>query len=112
MEEGEEVASVIPTMYRWISTSRITAPVEGTEEAPEKTMALSLCVPIAALPEPEDSGDVGEKTTQSIPLPTPRCDVEGCESLRKYRLVKDWAKGACGMPHLKALETQFATMAH
>lgn len=112
MEEGEEVVSVVPTMYRWISTSRTTAPVEGTQEAPETTMALSLCVPIAALPQPEALGGADEKTTQSLPPPRPRCDVEGCEALRKYRLVKDWEKGACGMPHLKALETQFATMAH
>lgn len=32
------------------------------------------------------------------------CAIEGCGNARKYRLVKDWKVGACGLPHLKALE--------
>ncbi|KAF8514005.1 hypothetical protein BU17DRAFT_52869 [Hysterangium stoloniferum] len=31
------------------------------------------------------------------------CDVRGCREKRKYRLVGDFTKGACGMPHLKLL---------
>jgi Ino eighty subunit 2 len=33
-----------------------------------------------------------------------RCDVPGCQEGRKYRLVRDWERGACGMGHLKVLE--------
>ena len=34
----------------------------------------------------------------------PECDVQGCFRTRKYKLVKDWTMGACGMGHLKMLE--------
>lgn len=110
MEDSEEIAPVVPLMYRWISTSRPSAAVEGAHQLPPTpTMTLSLCVPVAALPKAEIPGEMGEKTA-IVPPPRPRCDVEGCEAQRKYRLVKDWEKGACGMPHLKLLETQFSSM--
>ncbi|KZT51207.1 hypothetical protein CALCODRAFT_443421, partial [Calocera cornea HHB12733] len=48
------------------------------------------------------------------PAPPPRarpqatCAVAGCEQMRKYRSVKDFEKGACGLEHLKALNAQLA----
>ncbi|TFK19481.1 hypothetical protein FA15DRAFT_601369 [Coprinopsis marcescibilis] len=35
------------------------------------------------------------------------CAVEGCGGKRKYRCLKDWTVGACGMAHLKVLETRW-----
>ncbi|KAF4563992.1 hypothetical protein EYR40_002730 [Pleurotus pulmonarius] len=76
-----------PNTYRWISSSRNT------------NMQLSFSVPIAALPDPSEP--------PRPPNPSPaKCDVEGCSKSRKYRLVKNWNLGACGMDHLKALEVQ------
>ena len=34
------------------------------------------------------------------------CAVNGCTAKRKYRLVRDWERGACGMDHLHILERQ------
>ena len=34
------------------------------------------------------------------------CAVDGCTAKRKYRLVRDWERGACGMDHLHVLERQ------
>lgn len=106
MEESEEVAPPVPKMYRWISTSKMAA---GTQDAPQAAMALSFSVPIAALPHSRTSQETALPSS-TLP-PKPRCDVEGCDAQRKYRLVKDWKKGACGMTHLKVLEAQIAPMA-
>ncbi|TFK69338.1 hypothetical protein BDN72DRAFT_870675 [Pluteus cervinus] len=35
-----------------------------------------------------------------------RCAIPDCGKERKYRLVKDWQIGACGMEHLKVLEAK------
>ena len=113
VDEGEEgtVTPIIPTMYRWISTSRVTTSTDGMQEKEESRMLLSFSVPIHALPQQaaavadgtpvRDAGGV-PPTTKAKPL----CDIEGCEAQRKYRLVKDWERGACGLAHLKTLETQ------
>lgn len=104
MEEGEEVvpAPVVPTMYRWISTTKAPAPGDAVQEA---KLMLSFSVPLTALPQSEKH----LATAAPIPAPTPVCDVDGCDALRKYKLVKDSQKGACGMPHLKQLEAQLFT---
>lgn len=70
-------------------------------------MSLSFSVPIMALPPVADAMDVDKP-----PEPPRRnvsafgCDVPGCTEQRKYRLVRDFQRGACGMAHLKVLETQ------
>ena len=38
------------------------------------------------------------------PRPPAVCDVLGCEAKRKYRLVHDFERGACGMAHLQILK--------
>lgn len=107
-EEGEGSAApipIIPTMYRWSSSVK-----EG--ENGEKQMVLSFAVPISVVPVPdgdETSMDVDPVPVSAVPPPQserPTCDVSGCKVPRKYRLVKDWQKGACGMEHLKVLEAQ------
>ena len=89
--EGEvlEPLELVPTMYRWSSTTM----------SPSGEMTLAFSVPVSALPPvpSETRWPVGE---------TPVCDVSGCARARKYRLVTDWVKGACGMAHLKMLERQ------
>ncbi|KAJ7582481.1 hypothetical protein C8J56DRAFT_792190 [Mycena floridula] len=90
-------APLPPVMYRWISTTR---PLGETEDDSMKKMTLLFSVPPGAL---ESSPDVFQPP--SIPTSTrPRCAVDGCSLDRKYRLVKNWNVGACGMMHLKLLE--------
>jgi Ino eighty subunit 2 len=51
-----------------------------------------------------DVGDTSISSPPTKPALTPRCDAKGCKESRKYRLVKDWTRGACGMSHLRVLE--------
>ena len=122
--EEEEIVETLappPTMYRWVSSVRSTTPAEGEagEATPERAMTLSFSVPVAALPSKRSTGNAmevdGDSGSLLVPPPPrlppaepPKCDVQGCTSLRKYRLVRDFQKGACGLSHLKALEAQFA----
>jgi Ino eighty subunit 2 len=107
------VVEVIPTRYRWISTLK-----PSSDAPPGDKMFLSFSVPASLLPTIHQSatgvdadGDAKMETTQEQELPEkPRamapavCDVEGCSAKRKYRLVLDWERGACGMDHLHVLE--------
>ncbi|KAL4068508.1 hypothetical protein V8B97DRAFT_1872981 [Scleroderma yunnanense] len=112
--EGEiqEPVEIIPTMYRWISTtnppepSAMTAEDGAIHEGTDVKMRLMFSVPVCALPSNVDAHMGGQLR---VPLAMkPICDVSGCGRSRKYRLVKDWKMGACGMDHLKLLERQLA----
>lgn len=96
----------------------------------ERKMVLSFAVPISLIPgsqskeglsNPSGKGDAMDvdgapapppaSTLPTVPPPQPPrsnepavCAVAGCGAKRKYRLVKDWTVGACGMGHLKLLE--------
>ena len=61
---------------------------------------MDIDVPVAPVPAP---------TVLPARTAAPVCDVVGCKVPRKYRLVKDWKRGACGMEHLKVLESQLVT---
>ena len=66
-------------------------------------MRLSFSVPVSVTGMTQTvSGAADEEGTAKVARV--RCDVEGCTELRKYRLVKDWTRGACGMGHLNVLE--------
>ncbi|KAG2028421.1 PAPA-1-like conserved region-domain-containing protein, partial [Suillus americanus] len=78
--EQEEKEVVIPTTWRWISSTR-----------PLTNSALLA-------PQPP------------LPKEKPQCDVPGCTETRKYRLVRDWVRGACGLMHLKVLEVEAGMM--
>ena len=107
-------------MYRWVSSARPQTKLEGGsgENVPsERVMTLSFSVPVAVLPQKEtdenamavDGASAPAKAPPRLPPVTPpTCDVQGCTAVRKYRLVRDFQKGACGMGHLKVLEAQFA----
>ncbi|KAF8644868.1 hypothetical protein AX16_008223 [Volvariella volvacea WC 439] len=59
----------------------------------------------SALPSAHGTG--GPLVPPPLPLPSkekPRCAVPNCGAERKYRLVKDFNVGACGIVHLKLLE--------
>jgi len=121
-EDGEEEDAVdedtaektqeevrVPTMYRWISTSRV--PVvqgengngEGMGEVTEKQMRISFSVPVPVLP-PLTTSAVPAEIVKSVPLARPKqCAAPGCGKPFKYRLVKDWTRGACGIECLKIL---------
>ncbi|KAL7285628.1 hypothetical protein PYCCODRAFT_1457021 [Trametes coccinea BRFM310] len=116
-EDVAEIAAPPPTMFRWISRAQ---PVQKTDKASgqestaeERTVVFSFSVPADALP-PTQGGDGTMQVDQTVappaaPQSTPsRCDVQGCTASRKYRLVRDFQKGACGLSHLKLLETQMA----
>ncbi|KAF9237001.1 hypothetical protein BU15DRAFT_76371 [Melanogaster broomeanus] len=110
--EGEvyEPVEFIPTMYRWISTTKSAAPAgEGADSISsaqsDARMRLTFSVPVSVLPE-DHSIPRGAEVAPAPPSTKPVCDVSGCQQFRKYRLVKDWMKGACGIEHLKVLERQ------
>ena len=113
------VEFIPPTRYRWISTLRPTP-----DAPPGDKMFLSFSVPASLLPtthqqasDVDDEGDVKMETTQEQEQEQPRavtlavCDVEGCSAKRKYRLVLDWERGACGMDHLHILERKSGAIA-
>ena len=108
---------VIPTRYRWISTLR-----PSPDAPPGDKVLLSFSVPASLLPTTHQSagtdvdpdGDVKMETTQEQEPQAKApavCDVEGCSAKRKYRLVLDWERGACGMDHLHVLERQSGPIA-
>ncbi|KAF6755681.1 PAPA-1-like conserved region-domain-containing protein [Ephemerocybe angulata] len=109
-----------PTWVRWVSRV-VTVPeapagadsmeVDGAAvKALEKRMVLSLSLP-SALVQLVEAGKAGGGEAMDVdggagraPRVEQRCAVEGCGERRKYRLVRDWTRGACGMGHLKILE--------
>ncbi|RDB14982.1 hypothetical protein Hypma_016176 [Hypsizygus marmoreus] len=131
-EEGEgddrsERDVPLPTMYRWISTSRVPVPpavdADGdviVDAAP--TMRISFSVPLSVRPAPPPVGEnESQAQTEAVLHPLQPCDNEnederrrntrpkvcaapGCGKPVRYRLVRDWAQGACGMTCLKTLE--------
>ncbi|KAG5636437.1 hypothetical protein H0H81_008081 [Sphagnurus paluster] len=111
-EELPEREVPVPTMYRWVSTSRIPAQVEGTgeNEKPEPQMRLAFAVPVSVLPPSPPDAMEAESTAKSTLVRPTTCGVPGCEKPFKYRLVKDWTRGACGMLCLKALEAGMGTV--
>ncbi|KAG7447935.1 uncharacterized protein BT62DRAFT_1074469 [Guyanagaster necrorhizus] len=118
-------APIIPVMYRWISSSwplqvdsspgaedKVDVDDTVSEEKmdidgvvgrekndgnEEGKMILTFSVPPSLLPE-------GAPRPPAPPRPIPKCNVEGCKLNRKYRLVRNWDMGACGMAHLKLLQ--------
>ena len=83
-------------------------------------MTLSFSVPAALLPTPhqvavdgDGDGDVEMEAQEQPPKPRAPivCNVDGCTATRKYRLVRDLERGACGMGHLHLLETQSRAVA-
>ena len=103
LEENGSQVPTPPTMFRWLSTTR-SSTTEGTKEP---CMLLSFSVPVSALSQTTSE----QVQPPQIPPPLAHCDFEGCGAVRKYRLVKDWRRGACSMMHLKALEAQSSTAA-
>lgn len=104
MEGSTAPTPIMPTTYRWVSSVK-----QPVVDGREREMLLSFSIPVAAIPEAQLS-ESGEVTMDIDPIPLPNsvkpvCDVAGCGVPRKYRLVKDWEKGACGMEHLKVLES-------
>src|ERR1700733_1547575 len=102
-EEEEDDKRREPEMYRWVSNAA----------------GLLFSVPVGILPSTPEGGGNGmvvdsstssrtskkfRSEPKSTPAPPPLCDVRNCGEVRKYRLVSDWEKGACGMVHLQVLQ--------
>lgn len=130
MEVVEYQEQVKPTMYRWVSSYRESTPqTDSTEKKVE--LVVSFSVPESVIPAPQvlegtaldattkmevDGGSV-QPVANSAPVvindsQTDKvraargpgvCAVAGCGQPRKYRSVKDWTIGACGIEHLKAV---------
>lgn len=96
MEGVQQVhEEVKPVMYRWISTSRPSA----NAKSDEKTMSISFSVPIIVdIPPLKNTASFEARRALA-------CGVNGCAGTVKYKLVRDSSLGACGMAHLKCLET-------
>ena len=108
------VAGEVPSMFRWVSRTK-TRPGEGGSEM--KYMTLTFSVPVGVMndtvandPAAGDAMQVDEIIPAPIrpPRTVAQCDIDGCTQSRKYKLVKDETKGACGMLHLKQLESPCA----
>ncbi|KAG5735549.1 hypothetical protein E4T56_gene11080 [Termitomyces sp. T112] len=90
-----------PTMYRWISTSHVHP------ASTEPCMSLTFSVPPSVVPSPSQTQAQGGHYEVNPAAPPPRptsCAAPGCGRPFRYRLVKDWTRGACGMECLKVLE--------
>ncbi|KAG6896254.1 hypothetical protein C0992_009462 [Termitomyces sp. T32_za158] len=108
-DEAPEKEVQVPTMYRWVSTSRITSLPDSKESADGAvSMQITFSIPTCALPQTDEN-----KTTSLLlsavpvaqPLPRPTtCAMPGCDRPFRYRLVKDCTRGACGISCLKQLE--------
>ncbi|KAF9459776.1 hypothetical protein BDZ94DRAFT_1267341 [Collybia nuda] len=102
-EDGEALEPEVrtPTMYRWVSSVKM-------KEGGEPTMAITFSVPVSAMP-PQPQSLPLESTDVNARLPAPKiCAAPGCGKPMRYRVVKDWAKGACGITCLKVVETSIA----
>jgi Ino eighty subunit 2 len=108
---------------------------KGKAKEGERKMVITFSVPESLLPTPPPSASPTEGMAGSAkmdldsgasigvsyvsgassagpPVPGPGkgpgvCAIQGCTAARKYRFVKDWTVGACGMGHLKDLEGQW-----
>ena len=75
------------------------------------SVSTSLLPDQSAAPDVEANGDIKMETMKQqeqelkarVTVPAV-CAVDGCTAKRKYRLVRDWERGACGMDHLRNLE--------
>lgn len=85
-------------MYRWVSgASGITLSIPTT----------LLRHPLDPSPPPGGEGMAVDAGADAVPRKlkgVAMCDVQSCGVPRKYRLVGDWERGACGMEHLKVLQ--------
>ncbi|KAH9956410.1 hypothetical protein BC827DRAFT_1157759 [Russula dissimulans] len=119
-EESGEVAAVpvvevVPKCYRWISTLKAFP-----DAPPGDKMLLSFFVPTLLLRALHQSALDGDRDVimvapeqqqqQSRPRAPVVRDADGCMNTR-YRLVRDWERGACGMEHLHLLEERLRAVA-
>ncbi|KAF8068071.1 hypothetical protein FPV67DRAFT_1494794 [Lyophyllum atratum] len=100
-EEQPEREEPTPTMYRWLSTSRI--PASQGEAATDVQMQITFSVPVSVLPPSGTTDVVVDEKSHASERPR-GCAAPGCGKPFRYRLVKDWTQGACGIACLKLLE--------
>ncbi|KAF8881769.1 hypothetical protein BD779DRAFT_996088 [Infundibulicybe gibba] len=105
MEDGsdrdsfEKPEPMLPSTYRWVSRAQ-------TDPAGQTHLSLTFSIPTSVFTAagPREPGlmdiDPGPETKPGPDI----CAADGCDKVRKYRLVKNWTIGACGMEHLKLLE--------
>ncbi|EGO28962.1 hypothetical protein SERLADRAFT_412683 [Serpula lacrymans var. lacrymans S7.9] len=107
--ENSEPVQVVPTMYRWISTAKPSNLGKGKSPLnKEESMRITFSIP-ASLPKSYVMHSASQQYWWGTGPPPDQqriCDVDGCKSVRKYGLVRDSSKSACGMDHLKVLERQ------
>lgn len=98
--EQEEKEVVVPTTWRWVSSTRPLADPSTMpqEDVAQGKMRLTLGVPISAL-----SSTIPAPQSPPLPKEKPLCDFLGCTEKRKYRVVRDSTLGACCALHLRAV---------
>jgi Ino eighty subunit 2 len=74
----------------------------------DDNVVLCACVATTDAGIQDEDGDIKMEAQEQPPKPLAPavCNVDGCTATRKYRLVRDSERGACGMGHLHLLETQ------
>lgn len=84
------------------SGSSLPAPTGNSSSASTSTHVL----PNSLTGQGKSDSSNGSLSVAAVALPRPPaiCDVAGCLEKRKYRVVRDFGKGACGIVHLKQLE--------
>lgn len=112
----------IPVM-RWLSGMRdivIEGPDEPMDAEPPESQTITPAVPVEREPYmslsiPADLlpiVNLGALNDDSLRQRTiPNCAISGCSQLRKYKVVggADPELGACGMAHLKTLQSAIST---
>ncbi|EJT99167.1 hypothetical protein DACRYDRAFT_23787 [Dacryopinax primogenitus] len=108
-----------PTLSRWVSSKdgvRWAVPPEAKWLAymgPVKRVGPGRMQEIKGETEEDvdmdGPADLGEAHVELVPPPRARpqaiCAIDGCGQARKYRSVKDFGRGACGLEHLRVLNT-------
>jgi hypothetical protein len=89
--------------WRWVSSRaglRLGVPSEALEgRTPSEVGEGRASSEVGGLPRQEPD---------NVVRPPAMCDVSGCGERRKYRLVQDFKRGACGMEHLRLLSGHVA----
>ena len=107
-DSDESVSAKTPpeiTTFRWVSNaSGITFSVPASFLPPAESMGETES---AQADEMEVDKHADDYNTNPHPArPAIKCSVKGCDLLKKYRLVRKFDTGACGIEHLKLLDSQ------
>jgi Ino eighty subunit 2 len=95
------------TSYRWVSNASGISFSVPSSFLPSASLEGEMDVDNSTLPETDQPKPSENYNVNPHPArPPTKCSFDGCELMRKYRLVKNFEAGACGMEHLKLLQAR------